>query len=198
MPKKLIKDGNWYNTLKIMKNIIPYCGVFPNIGVGSFIAPTAIISGDTKIGKNCGIWYGCVIRGDVARIRIGNNTNIQDNSVIHVTRANHVQNKTGDAGGPVLIGDGVTIGHGAIIHACTIEDNSFIGMGSILMDLSRVEEFAMLAAGAVLTPGKVVKQGQIWAGNPAKYFRDLTTEEKNYIKISAQNYVELAAEYKSL
>ena len=179
-----------------MKNILTYRGITPKIDSSSFIASTAIISGDVVIGKNVGIWYGCVIRGDVEKIRIGDDTNIQDNTVIHVTRANHVQNKTGDEGGPTIIGSGVTVGHSAIIHACVIEDHAFIGMGSVVMDLARVEEFGMLAAGAVLTPGKVVKKGQIWAGNPAKYFRDLTEAEKNYIKTSAENYIELANEYK--
>ena len=181
-----------------MKNILSYRGISPIIDQSSFIAPSAIVSGDTIIGKNVGIWYGCVIRGDVAKIRIGDDTNIQDNTVVHVTRANHAQNKTGDAGGPTIIGKSVTIGHSAIIHACIIEDYSFVGMGSIVMDLARVESFSMLAAGSVLTPGKVVKTGQIWAGNPAKYFRDLTLSETNYIKISAQNYIELMMEYKEM
>jgi len=178
-----------------MQNILTYRGIRPTIDPSSFIAHNAIISGDTIIGKNVGIWFGCVIRGDVAKIRIGDDTNIQDNTVIHVTRANHIQNKTSDDGGPTIIGKGVTIGHSAIIHACVIEDYSFIGMGSILMDLARVESYGMLAAGAVLTPGKVVKSGQIWAGNPAKYFRDLTEAEKDYIKTSANNYIELMREY---
>ena len=179
-----------------MKNILSYRGVKPNIDSSAFVASTALLSGDVKIGKNSGIWYGCVLRGDVTNITVGDNTNIQDNCVLHGTRPNHAQNKTGAAGSPVVIGNNVTIGHGAIIHACTIEDNSFIGMGSIIMDMARVEEFGMLAAGAVLTPGKVVKSGQIWAGNPAKYFRDMTEVEKNYIKISADNYADLAREYK--
>jgi carbonic anhydrase/acetyltransferase-like protein (isoleucine patch superfamily) len=180
-----------------MKNILPYLGITPTIDSSAFVAPTAIISGDVKIGKNSGIWYGCVLRGDVTKITVGDNTNIQDNCVLHGTRPHHAQNKTGDEGAPVVIGDGVTIGHGAIIHACIIEDYSFIGMGSLIMDLARVEKFGMLAAGAVLTPGKVVKSGQIWAGNPAKYFRDMTETEKNYIKISADNYAQLAREYKN-
>ncbi|MFT6331954.1 MAG: carbonic anhydrase/acetyltransferase-like protein (isoleucine patch superfamily) [Lentimonas sp.] len=180
-----------------MQNIITYRGITPTIDPSSFVAPNAFISGDTKIGKNVGIWFGCVIRGDVAKIRIGDDTNIQDNTVIHVTRANHVQNKTGDEGAPTTIGKGVTIGHSAVIHACTIEDYSFIGMGAIVMDLAIVEEYGMLAAGAVLTPKKVVKSGQIWAGNPAKYFRDLTKAEKNYIKTSAENYIDLMREYKN-
>ncbi|MES2677756.1 MAG: gamma carbonic anhydrase family protein [Pseudomonadota bacterium] len=178
-----------------MKNILTYRGITPIIDSSAFIAPNAIVSGDTVIGKNVGVWFGCVIRGDVAKIRIGDDTNIQDNTVIHVTRPHHAQNKTANDGGPTIIGKGVTIGHSAIIHACIIEDYAFIGMGSIVMDLARVESYGMLAAGAVLTPGKVVKSGQIWAGNPAKYFRDLTQVEKDYIKISAQNYIELMREY---
>ncbi len=179
-----------------MKNILSYRGMKPEIDSSAFVAPNALLSGAVKIGKNSGIWYGCVLRGDVTKIVVGDNTNIQDNCVLHGTRPNHAQNKTGAEGSPVIIGDNVTIGHGAIIHACTIEDNSFIGMGSIIMDMARVEKFGMLAAGAVLTPGKVVKSGQIWAGNPAKYFRDMTEVEKNYIQISADNYAELAREYK--
>ena len=181
-----------------MKNILTYRGITPKIDSSSFIASTAIVSGDVVIGKNVGIWYGCVLRGDVEKIRIGDDTNIQDNTIIHVTRANHAQNKTGDEGAPTIIGKGVTIGHSAIIHACIIEDYAFIGMGSIMMDLAKVESYGMLAAGAVLTPGKIVKSGQIWAGNPAKYFRDLTEAEKNYIKISAENYMDLAREYKEI
>ena len=179
-----------------MNNILPYRKILPTIDSSAFVASNAIITGDTIIGKNSSIWFGCVVRGDVERVRIGDNTNIQDNTVIHVTRANHIANKTGDEGSPTLIGSNVTIGHSAIIHACTIKDNTFIGMGAIVMDMACVEEYAMLAAGAVLTPKKVVKSGQLWAGNPAKYFRDLTDIEKNFIKISADNYAQLAAEYK--
>lgn len=181
-----------------MKNILPYRGILPKIDQSAFVAHSAIISGNVEIGENSGIWYGCVLRGDVTKITIGKNTNIQDNTVIHGTRPNHAQNKTGAEGAPVIIGDNVTIGHSAIVHACIIEDNTFIGMGSIIMDLARVEQFGMLAAGAVLTPGKIIKSGQIWAGNPAKYFRDLNESERNYIKISANNYAELANEYKSV
>jgi len=180
------------------KNILTYRKITPKIDPSSFIAGNAIVSGDTTIGKNVGIWYGCVIRGDVAKIHIGDDTNIQDNTVIHVTRPHHAQNKTGDEGGPTIIGKGVTIGHNAIIHACIIEDYAFIGMGSIIMDLARVESYAMLAAGAIVPPGRVIKSGQIWAGNPARYLRDLTKEERDYIKISAENYIELAMEYKEI
>lgn len=180
-----------------MKNILSYKGKLPKIDKSAFIASSAIISGDVEVGENSGIWYGCVLRGDVTKISVGKNTNIQDNTVIHGTRPNHAQNKTGEHGAPVVIGDNVTIGHNAIIHACTIKDNAFIGMGSIIMDLAVVEEFGMLAAGAVLTPGKVVKKGQIWAGNPAKYFRDMKQGEIDYIQISADNYAILAKEYQN-
>jgi carbonic anhydrase/acetyltransferase-like protein (isoleucine patch superfamily) len=181
-----------------MKNIFAYRGIAPSIDPSAFVASTAIVSGDVKIGKNSGIWFGCVLRGDVTKLVIGDNTNIQDNCVLHGTRPHHAQNKTGAEGAPVIIGNNVTIGHNAIIHACVIEDNSFIGMGSLIMDLARVEEYGMLAAGAVLTPGKVVKSGQIWAGNPAKYFRDMNEAERNYIKISADNYAQLACEYSEI
>ena len=109
-----------------MKNILPYRGILPQLDSSSFVASNAIISGDVKIGKNSGIWYGCVLRGDVTKIVIGENTNIQDNCVLHGTRPNHAQNKTGSEGAPVLVGSSVTIGHNAIIHACIIEDFSFI------------------------------------------------------------------------
>ena len=180
----------------ISSNIIPYRNIVPTLDKSAFIAHNAIITGDVVLGKNSSIWYNCVLRGDVTKITIGENSNIQDGSILHGTRPNHAQNKTGDLGAPVLVGDHVTIGHNAIIHACKISNNCFIGMGSIVMDLAIIEEYGMLAAGAVLTPNKIIKSGQIWAGNPAKYFRDLTQIERDYIKISANNYCELAREYK--
>lgn len=175
---------------------LKYDNILPKVDPSSFVANTAVISGDVKIAKNCGIWFGCVIRGDVSPIIIGNNTNIQDNTIIHGTRANHLQNKTGDQPAAVNIGKNVTVGHGAIIHACNIADNAFIGMGSIIMDLAVVEENAMIAAGAVVTPKKIIKSGEIWAGNPAKFFRKMTDEEIKYIQVSADNYRQLADEYK--
>lgn len=183
--------------IKFMANIIPYRNILPNIDKSVFVANNAVISGDVKIAKNSSVWYNCVLRGDVTRIEVGEKTNIQDGSILHGTRPNHAQNKTGNEGAPVIVGSYVTIGHNAIVHACTIEDYAFVGMGAIVMDLSRIEQYGMLAAGAVLTPNKVVKSGQIWAGNPAKYFRDLTQVEKDYIVTSANNYLELANEYKN-
>ena len=168
-----------------MAVIIPFAGKTPVIAPDAFIAPNATIIGDVVIGSKTNVWFGCVIRGDVNTIRIGERTNIQDGTIVHVTR------KTG----PTVIGSGITIGHSALIHACTLEDDSFIGMHGTVMDFAVVKSGGMLAAGAVLTPGKTVPAGEIWAGNPAKLFRPLKDEEKAFIPVSAQNYVELGEEY---
>lgn len=171
--------------------ILPYTGEYapngawPRISEKAFVAQGAAVIGDVEIGEDCGIWYGCVVRGDVNYIRIGARTNVQDGTVIHVTR------KTG----PTVIGSGVTIGHAVLLHACTIEDDAFIGMRATLMDGVVVEKGGWVAAGALVTPGRRIPTGQIWAGNPAKYFRDLTPEETAFIPVSAANYVAHAREY---
>ncbi len=169
-------------------HILPYKNILPTIAEDAFIAPGAVVIGDLHIGSKSNVWFGCVIRGDVNTIRIGERTNIQDGTVIHVTR------KTG----PTRIGSGVTIGHMALLHACTLEDDCFIGMQATVMDGAVVESGAMVAAGALVTPNKRIPSGQIWGGNPAKYLRDLRPEEREFIAISAQNYVELAAEYREI
>ena len=176
-------------------NLLPYLGQMPNIHQSAFIANNATITGKVNIGEKSSVWFGCILRGDVTSINIGSHSNIQDACILHGTRPNHAQNKTGKNGAPVFVGNYVTVGHSAIIHACEVQDYAFVGMGSIVMDLAVIEQYAMLAAGAVLTPGKVIKSKQIWAGNPAKYLRDMTQTELDYIKISAENYVELAMQY---
>jgi carbonic anhydrase/acetyltransferase-like protein (isoleucine patch superfamily) len=168
-----------------MPVILPYKGILPTIHPDAFIAENAVIIGDVEIGAHSSIWYNCVVRGDVNFIRIGARTNIQDGSVIHVTR------KTG----PTFIGSGITIGHSVTLHACKLEDDCFIGMGSLVMDDVVVEKGGMLGAGSMLTPGKILPSGELWAGRPAKPFRAMTDDEKNYIPVSANNYVELAKEY---
>ncbi len=168
--------------------ILPFRGIYPTIHETAFIAPGAVVIGDVHIGAGSSIWYGCVVRGDVSHIRIGQNTNIQDSTVIHVSREE----------GPTLIGSHVTIGHKAVLHACILRDYSFIGMGAVVMDFAEVESEAMVAAGTLVTPGKKVFSGEIWAGSPARYLRDLSEEERLYIPISASNYVELAKEHKTL
>lgn len=168
-----------------MSLILPYKDILPTIDEAAWIAPNAAVIGDVHIGAESNIWFGCTVRGDVHEIRIGARTNIQDNSVLHVTR---------EVSG-TYIGDEVTIGHGAIIHACTIGNQCLIGMGAVLLDEARVEDRAMVAAGALVTPGKVVKSGQLWGGSPARYMRDLTEEEIAFLAVSADNYVRLAGEY---
>jgi gamma-carbonic anhydrase len=165
--------------------IMPYNGKLPIISNKAFIAPTASIIGDVEIGSGSGVWFNCVIRGDVAYIRIGENTNIQDGTVIHVTRG----------GFNTIIGSNVTIGHSVIIHACELQDACFVGMGAIIMDNAVVETGAMVAAGSMVTNGKIVKSGEIWAGSPAKKFRDLTEDESRHILVSANNYKKHAQEY---
>lgn len=165
--------------------ILPFKGVFPIIHPDAFIAPGAVVIGDVHIGAHSNVWFGCVIRGDVHSIRIGERTNIQDGTIVHVTRET----------GPTAIGSGVTVGHQAVIHACTVSDNSFIGMHATLLDYCVIEEGAMVAAGALVAPGKKVPGGEIWAGNPAKLFRLMSESEKAFIPVSAQNYVDLSKEY---
>ncbi|HPD82472.1 MAG: gamma carbonic anhydrase family protein [Alphaproteobacteria bacterium] len=157
----------------------------PTIGKNVWIADNATVIGDTVIGDESNIWFGVTIRGDVHEIRIGKRTNVQDHTVIHTTR-----NVSG-----AYIGDEVTIGHGAIIHACTIHNRVLVGMGAIILDQAVMEENSMLAAGSVLPPKKRVPSGQLWGGSPARYMRDLTEEELKFLPISADNYVRLAREY---
>lgn len=163
-----------------------YRNTLPKIASSAFVAEGVPVIGDVEIGEEANIWYGCVVRGDVNYVRIGARTNIQDGTVVHVTRVT----------APTIIGSGVTIGHSALLHGCILEDDCFIGMRATIMDGAVVEKGAWVAAGALVTPGKRVLSGQVWAGSPAKYFRDMTEEEKAFIAISAQNYVELAREYK--
>lgn len=166
--------------------IIPYLNHTPIIAESAYIANGCIIAGAVEVGSQSSIWFNSVVRGDVAPIKIGNNTNIQDGSIIHTSRFN----------GPVNIGDNITIGHMALIHACTIENNAFIGMRTCLMDNVIVEEFGFVAAGALITPGKVIKSKELWAGVPAKFIRLITEEEVEFMLQNMQNYVNLAKEYK--
>lgn len=167
--------------------ILPYRGTEPRIAPDAFIAPGAVVIGDVEIGPGAGIWFGCVLRGDVSPIRIGARTNVQDGTVVHVSR--------GD--GPTLIGDDVTIGHMALLHACVLEDRSFVGMKACVMDKAVVESDAMVAAGALLTPDKRVPRGQLWAGSPARFVRQLTDEEHAQHRKLAEGYVALGVEYRA-
>lgn len=168
--------------------ILPYEGRWPTIDDTAFIAPGAVVAGDVTIAAHASIWFGCVLRGDVQTITIGERSNIQDGTIIHVTREI----------GPTVVGADVTVGHKALIHAATAMDGSFIGMGSIMLDFSVVEGGGYLAAGAVLTPRKRIPQGELWAGSPAKLLRQVSAEEANWIPQSAEHYRKLAAKYKGM
>ena len=167
------------------KNLLPFNGVFPTIDPLAFIASTATIIGDTHIGAESGIWYGCVVRGDVNEIRIGKRTNIQDLTMIHCA----------ERGQGTYIGDNVTVGHSAVLHACTIEDDAFIGIQACVMDDCLIEQGAMVAAGALVTPGKIIKAGEVWAGRPAKKLRDINQNDLEFFEINRQRYVRLANQY---
>ena len=167
--------------------LIKYKNISPQIHESAYLAEGTYIIGDVKIDADSSIWFSSVIRGDVAPVTIGKGTNIQDGTIIHTSRFN----------GPTHIGDYITIGHGAIIHACTLHNHSFIGMRAVVMDKAIVEEFGFVAAGAVVSPGKIVRSRQLWAGVPAKYVRDLTDSEIEHIKESALNYMKLVEDYKT-
>lgn len=179
--------------------LLPYRGIMPKIDPTAFVAPGAVIIGDVEIGPLSSIWFGCVLRGDVNSIRVGARTNIQDGTIVHVVAADQPARMAikdvPSKGYPTLIGDDVTIGHMTLIHACTIESRGFVGMKAILMDGSKVESQGMLAAGALLTPGKTVHKNQLWVGNPAKYWRDLQEEDIAGFDIRVRQYVELGQEY---
>lgn len=169
-----------------MSKILPFRGMMPQIDPSAFIAPEVVIIGNVIVGPEASIWPGCVLRGDIGPIRIGAKANIQDGTVIHVTleaRGTH-------------IGDDVTIGHCALLHDCTVEDGAFIGMRATMLDGSCVKAGGMLAAGALLTQNKIVPSGQIWSGNPAKYWRDITPEEHAEFLGRAQQYADLVKIYK--
>lgn len=166
--------------------ILTYEGITPAIDPSAFIAPGARVIGDVHIGAESSLWYNVVVRGDVNHIRIGARTNIQDGSVVHVSTRTD----------PTVIGDDVLIGHLAMIHGCTLHDRAFVGLGSIVMDGCVIESDGMLAAGAMLTPGKCIARGQLWSGRPAKYMRDLTPEEIMRNRKGVAGYVEHAAAHR--
>lgn len=154
-------------------------GFKPEIHETCFIAESADIIGKVKLDEGCSVWYGVVMRGDSDQITVGKNTNIQDNSVVHL-----------DHDVPTTIGNHVTIGHGAIIHGCTIHDNVLVGMGAIILNGAIIEENVMIGAGALVAPGKRIPSGSLVVGSPGKIVRSLTDTEIENIRKSAQHYVE--------
>ena len=160
------------------KNIFPYMGSIPKLHDTVFLASGVKIIGDVTIGKNSSVWYNCVIRGDVHYVKIGEDTNIQDLSMLHVTNNRY----------PLNIGNKVTIGHSVKLHGCTINDLSLIGIGAIVLDGAVVEEKSFVAAGSVIRPGFVVPSGKMVAGVPGKVIRDLSQAELDDFEASAERY----------
>jgi carbonic anhydrase/acetyltransferase-like protein (isoleucine patch superfamily) len=166
--------------------LIPIHGKAPRIHESAFIAPGCRIIGDVEIGPDASVWYNCVLRADVSRIVIGARSNIQDGTVIHCDPP-----RPGDPeGSPTLIGEDVLIGHMAMIHGCVLEDRAFVGLGAIVMNKARIGSDAMLAAGAMLTEGKVIEARQLWGGRPARFMRELDDMAIAGMRIGTAHYVE--------
>jgi carbonic anhydrase/acetyltransferase-like protein (isoleucine patch superfamily) len=171
-----------------MPVILPVKGISPDIPSDCFIAPNATIVGDVIMGNECSIWFNAVVRGDVNSIRIGNKVNIQDGACIHCT---YQKTKT-------VIGNNVSIGHNAIVHGCTVEDNVLIGMGAIVMDRARIGSNSIIAAGAVVLEDTEVPPGSIFAGVPAKKVKDISQDLlKGEVERIANNYLMYSSWFKS-
>jgi gamma-carbonic anhydrase len=162
-------------------------GITPQVAADAFIAPTAAVIGNVVIGSETGIWFHCLVRGDMGSIHIGARTNIQDGTVVHI-----------DSGGlDTVIGDDVTVGHNAVIHACTLKNRAFVGISATVLDGAIIEEGGMLAAGGLLTPGKVIGPNEMWTGSPAKLRRVMDAEERSRFDRNAMVYRDLAKRFRA-
>ena len=174
-----------------MSSIRSYKGIAPEIGQGVYIDETAVLVGDIKIGDDSSVWPLVAARGDVNHIHIGQRTNIQDGSVLHVTH----KNKENPEGYPLIIGNDVTIGHKVMLHGCTIQDRVLVGMGAIILDNVIVEQEVMIGAGSLVPPNKVLESGYLYMGSPVKQARPLTDKERAFLQKSADNYVQNKNDY---
>lgn len=166
--------------------IYKYEDKYPSIDDSAFIAGSADIIGDVTIKEDCSIWFGAVIRGDENYIRIGKGTNIQDNCTVHINSGDY----------PTEIGEYVTVGHGAIVHACKIGNCVLVGMGAIVLDGAEVGDYSIIGAGSVVAGGKKIPSGVLVLGSPGKIVRELTEEEKKGLEASAKNYISFSKKYK--
>jgi carbonic anhydrase/acetyltransferase-like protein (isoleucine patch superfamily) len=162
-----------------------YNGIEPRIAATAFIEASAQIIGDVHVGEHSSVWFNCVIRADVHHIRIGHSTNIQDGTVVHVTAGRY----------PTLIGNYVTVGHGVVLHGCTVKDRSLIGIGSILLDDVTIGEESLIAAGSLLTPGTVIPPRSLVMGSPGRVRREVTQEEIAIIDEHWKHYIEYKNSY---
>ncbi|MEM7121783.1 MAG: gamma carbonic anhydrase family protein [Pseudomonadota bacterium] len=166
--------------------IMPYHGTWPTLHPRSLVVPGAAVIGDVTLAEEASVWFNATVRGDDGPITIGARSNVQDNTIIHVSTEY-----------PTIIGDDVTIGHAVHLHACHLQDCCLVGSGAIILDGATVETGAQVAAGALVSPGKTVKAGELWAGVPAKKLRDLTDEESAWIVENARWYVKEVHEYRA-
>ncbi len=178
-------DG--HATPRVAPPLYAFEGKVPVLHPSVFVAPTAAVIGDVTAGEGSNIWYHCVLRGDTNFIRIGARCNIQDGTIVHVNRGAEA----------TILGDDVTVGHAAIIHACTLETRAFVGMGATVLDGAVIEEGGVLAAGSVLPPGKRIGRMELWMGNPAKLVAVLTEERRAGFDRTATHYVELAGRHRA-
>ena len=166
--------------------IRPFKGNRPRIKGRCFIAENAAVLGNVEIAEEASIWYSVTLRADGNSIRIGKRANVQDNTVVHVDRPAHLR---------TTIGEGVTIGHACIIHACTIQDHAFVGMGSTVLDGAIIETHAMLAAHSLLPPGKILRSGEVWVGSPAKFWRGIKSAELKMIEEIRDTYWQMGQDF---
>ncbi|MFT5879725.1 MAG: carbonic anhydrase/acetyltransferase-like protein (isoleucine patch superfamily) [Moritella sp.] len=168
-----------------------YQGIMPKLADSTYVDPSAVLIGDITLAEDASIWPLVAARGDVNKITIGARSNIQDGCILHVTR----KSPTNPNGIPLIIGEDVTVGHKALLHACTIGDRVLVGMGAIVLDGARIESDVMLGAGALVPPNKTLNSGYLYIGSPAKQARKLSDAEIAFLKLSADNYVILKNEY---
>lgn len=174
--------------------ILPYKQYQPKTAPGVWVAPSAVLIGDVVLEEDVSLWFGTVVRGDVHRIHIGAGTNIQDNSVVHITQHKQTERRDDD-GFPTIIGRGVTVGHRSILHGCTVGDFCLIGMGSVLLDGAVIGKESIVAAGSVVPPGKVYPPRSMIMGSPAKAIRELSDEQVAAIRSSWQYYITVKNDY---
>ncbi|MDP2636936.1 MULTISPECIES: gamma carbonic anhydrase family protein [unclassified Pseudoalteromonas] len=168
-----------------------YKGITPTLNQSVYIDESAVLVGNITLGDHSSVWPLVAARGDVNYIRIGERTNIQDGSVLHLTRAS----KSNPDGYPLIIGDDVTVGHKVMLHGCRLGNRILVGMGAIVMDNAIVEDDVIIGGGSLVPPNKRLESGYLYVGSPVKQARPLTEQELSFLKISANNYVELKDEY---
>ncbi len=173
-------------------SIRSFQGKSPLIGEHVYIDPQSTIIGDVTLGDDVSIWPMAVIRGDVNFIKIGKACSIQDGAILHVT---HDGPYTSKGGNPLVLGQGITVGHKAVLHGCTVGDYCLIGMGALILDAVHIQHHVMVGAGSIVPPGKILESGYLYLGNPAKAIRKLTEQELERLEYSAQHYVRLKDKY---